>query len=282
VRENFGPVEPLFILATIGIGFSALAWWATRGLTPRQAAVRSPREEGVATLGGLLALAAFITWGLPAVRGLAAPGWPSEILVLGAKVLVFVALPLLLWTRRFGYSLPQLFDIRSGLRGHWRPTIVMAGAITLFQAVFGRARHELVGLDPAPGTAAVTLAVAFAWLMLDVGLVEELPFRGLVQTRLSAWARSEAFGLVAMALAFGLAHAPGFYLRPELMGEALGATPTIIRAVGYSVVVTSVAGLFYGVLWLRTRNLWVVVWVHAAQDLLPTVAEALRRGYLGA
>jgi membrane protease YdiL (CAAX protease family) len=47
-------------------------------------------------------------------------------------------------------------------------------------------------------------------------------------------------------------------------------------AVGYSIVVTSVAGFFLGVLWARTRNFAVVVVVHAAADLLPNVLPTLR------
>jgi len=43
------------------------------------------------------------------------------------------------------------------------------------------------------------------------------------------------------------------------------------NAVGYSIVVTSLAGLFLGVLWMRTKNFAVPVIVHAAGDLLPNM-----------
>jgi len=93
---------------------------------------------------------------------------------------------------------------------------------------------------------------------------------------------SELAGLVAMALIFGLAHAPGFYLRPEATGEALGANPSVLTAIGYSIVVTSVTGFFLGILWIRTRNLLLLALVHAAGDLLPNLAETIRLWGVGA
>ncbi len=280
--EGLDPTEPLFVLATFGVGMSGLAWWATRGLVPRPAPVRAPRREAAAVLLYLFLLSGLITWGLPAVRGLAPAGWSSELLVLLAKTIAFLVIPWLAWRHLLGYRDLALFDLRLGLEGHWRPALVMTIAVIAFQLAFGRAGRELSALHPAPATLALALCGSFAWLLLDVGFIEEVPFRGLCQTRLAAWAGSEAAGLVAAALCFGLAHAPGLYLRPGLTGEAVGGHPSLLRAVGSSIVVTSVSGLMYGVLWLRTRNLWVVAIVHAAQDLLPTAVDALRQGFPGA
>lgn len=44
-----------------------------------------------------------------------------------------------------------------------------------------------------------------------------------------------------------------------------------MMAVGYAMVMTSVAGLFLGMLWMRTRNLAVVILAHAAGDWLQGV-----------
>ncbi len=281
--EALNPAEPLAILGIIGVGFSGLAWWTTRGLVPRAAPVHAPRREGLAALGYLAALAVFITWVLPAVRTLLPPGWPAELLVLVTKLAVFVATPIALWHRTFGYPVTDLFDIRSGLAGgHWRPTVLLAVAIILFQALASQAGNTIAASDASAFTLVLVLLAGFVWLVAAVGVVEEVAFRGFLQTRLAAWASSELTGLVAAALLFGLAHAPGLYLRPALTGEHVGTHPSLLMAVGYSIVYTSVAGLFYGVLWLRTRNLWVVALVHAAQDLLPAVATTLRQGYPGA
>lgn len=280
--EGRSPVEPLFVLFTYGLGMSGLAWWSTRGLEPRLTPVRAPRRELQVTLGYLLVLAAFITWGLPGVRSTFPGGWQAELAVLLAKVAFFILLPYLLWRRVFGYRLAELVDLRSGLKGHWRPTLVMAGAVLGLQAFFGRALRDWHTVASGPTTVGLAAAAALLWLILDVGFVEETPFRALLQTRLAAATRSEAAGIVGMALAFGLAHAPGLYLRPELMGEAVGSHPSLLHAVSYSVALTSLSGFLYGVLWWRTRNLWVVAIVHAAQDWLPTLVDTLRSGVLGA
>lgn len=280
--EGQSPVEPLFVLVMFGFALPGLAWWSTRGLQPRTAPVHSPSSEMMATTAYLIALAAFITWGLPAVRGLASSGQGAEVGVLFAKVVVFILLPYLVWTSAFKCRWSELFDLRGGLTGHWRPTLVMAAAVVAFQAVFGRASREWSGITTEPATIGLAAVGCFLWLLLDAGLVEELPFRGLLQTRLAAATQSDVAAVIGMAICFGLAHAPGLYLRPELMGEAVGAHPSLLRAVSYSLAVTSVASFPYGILWLRTRNLWVVACVHAAQDWLPALVDTLRTGVLGA
>jgi membrane protease YdiL (CAAX protease family) len=97
----------------------------------------------------------------------------------------------------------------------------------------------------------------------------------LLQSRLSAVLRSQLGGIVLMALLFGLAHAPGLYLRSGITHEGLGAHPSFLMAAGYSIVVISVAGFFLGVLWARTRNFALVVVIHAAGDLLPNLLPTL-------
>jgi membrane protease YdiL (CAAX protease family) len=47
-------------------------------------------------------------------------------------------------------------------------------------------------------------------------------------------------------------------------------------AVCYSIVITSVAGVFLGVLWARTRNLILVMAVHAAGDWLPNLVPTIK------
>ena len=120
------------------------------------------------------------------------------------------------------------------------------------------------------------LPFAYVWLFFEVGLVEEFFFRALLQSRLAALLRSEVTGIVLMALFFGLAHAPGLHFRSTATLEGLGPHPSWLVAIGYSIAVTSVAGIFLGVLWMRTRNLLVVMIVHAAGDLIPNLAHFVK------
>ncbi len=117
------------------------------------------------------------------------------------------------------------------------------------------------------------LPLCFTWLVIEVGLVEEFFFRALVQSRLAAWFKSEVSGVVLMSLVFGLAHAPGFIFRGAGTVEGLGANPTALEATAYSIVVLALSGILFGVMWARTKNLVVLMLLHAAADLLPNFAE---------
>ncbi|HYA64529.1 MAG TPA: CPBP family intramembrane glutamic endopeptidase, partial [Candidatus Sulfotelmatobacter sp.] len=127
---------------------------------------------------------------------------------------------------------------------------------------------------------ALAAPLSFAWLLIEVGVVEEFFFRVLLQERLAAVLRSPWGGLVLAALLFGLVHAPGLYLRTSATQESLGSHPSLLMAVGYSIVMTSLAGLFVGVLWMRTRNFAVVVIVHAAGDFLPNLVPWVKAFHL--
>jgi len=57
-----------------------------------------------------------------------------------------------------------------------------------------------------------------------------------------------------MSLIFGLAHAPGFIFRHPGAAEGLGANPTALGAVAYLITILAISGVFFGVIWARTRN----------------------------
>jgi len=157
-----------------------------------------------------------------------------------------------------------------------RPFFGMLLLVLGFQAVFGRGLRDIVQAHLPAATLAIGFPIAFVWLALEAGIVEEFFFRALLQSRLSRALRSELGGIVLMSLLFGLAHAPGLYLRAGLTQEGLLAHPPLLMAVGYSIVITSVGGFFLGVLWARTRNFALIVLVHAMADLLPDLLLTLR------
>lgn len=153
---------------------------------------------------------------------------------------------------------------------------MLSPTLLALQAIFGRGRADLATLHPSALELLVAVGLTSVWLFIEVGVVEEFFFRGLVQARVADLTGSEFTGLVVMALVFGLAHAPGFYLRPAATGEVLGTHPSLLLAVAYSIVFTSVTGFFLGVLWIRTRNLLLLALIHTAGDLLPNLADTIR------
>jgi CAAX protease family protein len=276
---GFDAGESLALFGVLGVGFSLLAWLLTLGVTPLPYQVREPGRELQALLLYILPLAVFIAYGFQAIHRWI-PGEPADsLLFLVAKLSVFVAIPAWLMSSRFGYTMRDLTPL-SLPTSHVIAFLGMAGSLLVFQSVAGRGLRDIAAANVPGNTLLFGMPLVFVWLVLEVGVVEEFFFRVLLQSRLSAALRSQLGGVVLASLLFGLVHAPGLYLRTGITQEGLSAHPSLWMAIGYSIVITSVAGFFLGVLWARTRNFLVLVLVHAAADLLPNTLPTLRAFHL--
>lgn len=272
--DNFDVNEPLLVLTILGVGFSFAAWLLTAGVHPLDYSVRRPKSE-LAVIGAyLLLVIAFVTWGLGPLHRYVPSDPGSSIVILAAKLLVFVILPTGIMRARFGYKLRGLMPMSAQTR-HMLVIFGTSVLLLAFQAALGRGLRDIVIARLPAVTLWYGLALTFLWLALEAGVVEEFFFRVLLQTRLSAVVKSELAGIVLTSLIFGLAHAPGLYLRTGLTQEGLPLHPSLLMAAGYSIVIISVAGFFMGVLWARTHNFAVVVVAHAMGDLLPNVLPTL-------
>lgn len=278
-RGGFDASEVLVIAALLGIGFPLAAWLATVRLNPLPYLVLRPSSETAILLAYLIPLTAFVTWGFQWVRH-SVPADPAQAIALVAvKLAIFVVIPAELMRSRFGYTWNQLAPASLQWK-HFRALMVMSILVLWFQAVVGRGGRDIQAAHVSGSTLLWGMPVAFLWLAIEAGVVEEFFFRCLLQSRVSAALKSELGGIIVMALLFGLIHAPGLYLRTSATQENLAAHPSLGMAIGYSIVITSVAGFFLGVLWARTRNFLVVVAVHAAGDLLPDFLPTLHSLHL--
>jgi membrane protease YdiL (CAAX protease family) len=279
VWGGFDASEALGIAAVLGVGFSLAAWLLTLRSRPLIYDVLEPAKEVTAILVYMLPLTAFVTWGFDLVRRMV-PNDPAQAVALVlVKLAIFVAIPAWLMRRRFGYFWCELAP-RSFRRSHMVALVGIALLILAFQSVAGRGLRDIRAAHISATTLLWGIPVTFFWLVIEAGVVEEFFFRCLLQSRLSAALRSRLGAIVVMSLLFGLMHAPGLYLRTAVTQEGLPAHPTLWMAIGYSIVITSVAGFFLGVLWARTRNFAVVVAVHAAADLLPDFLSTLHSLHL--
>lgn len=272
---GFDSGDAIGIFAVLGVGFSLLAWLLTLGLKPLPYHVHQPRPEAATMLLYLVPLAAFVAYGFDAVRHLEQVEPAQSLAILAVKLVVFVVVPAWIITARYRYGLRELAPL-SVQTSHMLAALGMAVALIAFQSVAGRGMRDIAAANVSGETLLFGMPLVFLWLIFEVGVVEEFFFRVLLQTRLAAVLRSELGGIVLAALLFGLVHAPGLYLRTSATQEGLSPHPSLGMAIGYSIVITSVAGVFLGVLWARTRNFLVVVLVHAAADLLPNTLPTLR------
>lgn len=259
--------------------FPGIALLLTRNCRPLDVPVRKPATETALLLGYLALVAVYLIWGVGPLKS-AVPKEPAQdIVLLVAKLVAWVTLPALLLRAAVGYSARELAPI-SGRRRDMIAALVLGVLFILLQLVVGRGLKDMKESGYSWATLAAGAPLVFAWLIVEVGIVEEFFFRALLQTRIARLFRSETAGIALASLLFGLMHAPGFYLRTAATQENLGAHPSVLMAAGYAIVVTSTAGIFLGVLWSRTRNFAAVVLVHAAGDLVPNLAPTLH-AFLG-
>jgi len=276
-REGFGLALPLFVLVFIGFGFSAVALLATRGQTAPQFTIKRPQLESAVLIFYLVVVVGgYLVWGMPLLGETFAPGSAAQtIAVLVKKLVLFAIVPFLIFRLLWGYRLRDLADLSLRWKEHLLPALLISLALIPFQMLLGGGMREIRDAGFSAGQLGLGLPLTFLWVLVEVGIVEEIPYRVLLQSRMASLFKSELGGLIVMAVIFGLTHAPGLYFRAGDI-EALGGSPSPLLAVGYSIVIVSVVSLFLGFLWIRTKNLLLLMIVHAAFDLIPKMAGTIK------
>ena len=150
--ENFSFVLPLFVFVFIGIGFSAVAVFATRRYEPPDFPVRRPGLETlILVLYLVFVVGGYLVWAMPRLGPTFEPGSAANLVaVLVKKLLLFVAVPFLLFRFLWGYRFRDLAD----LSFRWKPHVVTAiwvSLITLpFQMLLGGGLREIGEAGFAP------------------------------------------------------------------------------------------------------------------------------------
>jgi len=274
---GFETSEAVPALAMLGLVLPGISLLATRRVPTLPYVVLRPVLESAILFGYLAVVTVVLVLGFPGLARITTEPLHS-FAVLGLKIATFVILPGAMGVAS-GYKINGLAPVSLAWSA-LRPALWMSLAVLLMQALLGRGLHDIRSAHLAAWVIALAAPLSLAWLVIEVGIVEEFFFRVLLQERLAALLRSSWGGLVLAALLFGLVHAPGFYLRTAATQESLGSHPALLMAVGYSIVMTSLAGLFVGVLWMRTRNFAVVIIVHAAGDFLPNLVPWVKAFHL--
>ena len=281
-NKNFEPGGALIVLFLFGLIFPSLAWLATIRAVPLSISVRPSGREMLVLAGFIVALSIYLIGGPQWIDNHLPEAWTDSskiklLVTLAKKLIVFVAIPFAVFRFAFSYRLRDFGIQFQGLRAlagsHLPVVLVVGSALVAFQYFVGSGAAPVRHGNFSMHQLLVGLPLCFIWLVIEVGLVEEFFFRALVQSRLAAWFKSEVSGVVLMSLVFGLAHAPGFIFRQAGSVEGLGANPSALDAIAYSIVVLSVSGILFGVMWARTKNLFALMLIHAAADLLPNFAN---------
>src|SRR6516162_9910805 len=284
-NKDFDPAGAVVVLIVFGIVLPLIAWITTRHAVPLSICIRSRAPELIVLVAYVVAVPLYLIGGPQWIDQHLPREWTESqqikfVIALAKKLFVFVAMPFAIFRFCFGYRVRDFGIQREGLRAlrasHLLVVIVVGGAFLAFQyfvsgggAAFRREHFTAFQL-------LVGFPLCFIWLLLEVGLVEEFFFRALVQSQMAAAFKSEISGIVLMSLIFGLAHAPGFIFRHAGELEGLGPHPSALDAVPYSIVVLAMSGITFGVIWARTKNLFALMLVHAAGDLVPNFGSFIR------
>ncbi|MBN1452914.1 MAG: CPBP family intramembrane metalloprotease [Anaerolineales bacterium] len=108
----------------------------------------------------------------------------------------------------------------------------------------------IVGYDPY-------YPIEFLEQILYIGLTEELFFRGYLMTRMCQWL-GKYRGLLAASLLFGFGH-----IISRVVDQGIG----YLLPATYVGLQTFLGGLFFGYLYLRTKNIWPSALLHISTNM---------------
>jgi len=274
--------DSLFFALIFGAGFPMITWLLVRHLTPWLEDQPGFKSEKYILAGLVLFIVWYISYGtgwmnlLVSQEVLRTP-WKNSFFVLFKKLLVFVIIPFSIYrlcgfgARDFGLS------VRRPGKKLSRTIIIficLSILVVAFQLFLGHGGGQFRNGQFSATQLLFGLPLCFLWYFLEVGLVEEFFFRALLQSRLSVWLKSGTGGILFSGLIFGLAHAPGLYLRGA-SSEGISEQLPFIFWAAYTISVMSLAGIFMGIVWSKTKNIYLVMAIHAIVDLLPNFGDFL-------
>lgn len=278
LASNPNPIPSLQLPIASGVLFGGLFSWLayrlTHNVTRASVEVLDPRRSLMIQGAYLMIFSVVVLgWGLGAVADLALSE-RERALVVGAIKIVTMALIPLLMLRIGGDAIAPLFRSELPRRRLIGLAVAFCCIFLVVMALVTPSLGLLKQLQPTVTQAILGAAITIIWVTFTAGVTEEVMFRGVLQTRLEAVLSSAAACLVVGAVVFAVAHVPGLYLRGD-QAAMMGVPVTLPNAIAYAITVLGPPGVFFGILWMRTRSLALLIVVHAAIDVLPNVPEII-------
>jgi uncharacterized protein len=273
--------EMLIPFAVVGLGFSFIAWQLTKKL-PAPLHQLNFKKEFLVLIVLTAWIVFYITYGGVLINKILPAYWIENPAIYSGiiflrKLIFFVLIPFAVY-KLAGFTGEDFGLNRNAVRFFSKESIVvfllLSIAALIFQYFFSIGAKPFRNGEFNTRQLFIGLPLCFIYLLFDVGLIEEFFFRGLLQSRLSVLLKSSTGGIIVSAVIFGLVHAPGLYLRGAESEGVSEQLPFIFWAV-YTVCYMSVAGIFLGIIFSKTKNLWLVMAIYAMVDLLPNFKEFL-------
>ncbi len=285
-QSKFFPVEEtLSALVIIGFFFSTVAWIATKRAKILEFSIDPTTKEMLVLAGYIVFLFLYLIFGVSFINDLLPSGWtenPQIFFVVGIvrKLLIFVVLPFILFGKLFGYAAKDFGFRKEAVTEFFKSHLPVVLAVSVLMLLF----QYFIGNGAAPvrngefSSLQILSAVPLSLIVLffEVGLVKEFFYRVVLQSRIAAFFKSEVAGIVVMSIVFAISHAPGMVFRQAGVVDGLDELPNPWEAIAYTISTISLISIMFGIIWVRTRNLFALMFIHAAIDLLPNLSEFIR------
>ena len=279
---NSSLVDLLIPFAVVGVGFSLLGWWLCRDFAQpfHQPVFKNEAWFLIVLIGWIIF---YITYGGSLINKLLPPSWIENppvysLIIFLRKLLFFVLVPFVIY-KVYGFSLKDFGLKQSPVKFFSKKSIfilvVLSVAALLFQYYSGNGAKDIRNGVFTASQFLIGLPLCLVYLVFDAGLIEEFFFRGLLQSRLSVLLKSTTGGIVVSAIIFGLVHAPGLYLRGA-GSEGIEEQMPFLFFAAYTIAYMSIAGIFFGIVYSKTKSLWLVIFIHAFVDLLPNLGDFIQ------
>ncbi len=271
-RKTFPLGDSIMVLLIFGVGFTVLVYASTLWVKATPITDKVPAAQFIFTLIYVVIVAILLV-----VRK-TPDSWKDTFIKkqfssLVYKLLVFVIIPIVVLILIWNSSWRNLGFSAGDVLGQLLIAVVLAIFIGGFNLLAGSAAKPIREHTFSAKQLLLGILITLIWNIVEVGLVEEFFFRAFLQTRLTNFLGSPLAGICLTSLLFGLAHAPGIYLRKGDKSGPLGEHPTLLNSILYSIVVLSPTGWFTGLLFWRTQSLLAPILAHAAGDTVAHVSE---------
>ncbi len=272
-RKTFPLGDAIVVTLVVGVGFTALVYLVVPSAATQPAQFHVQVSELIFTVAYLFFATALLIRGAPVPASWKDHFARKKTATLAFKLLLFVLIPLAALRLFWHVGWDQLGFSLGDLPGQVRSAVLLILVFGSFNLFAGSAAAPIRKRQFSWGQVTAGFLSASLWNIVEVGLVEEFFFRAFLQGRLTGFFGSPVAGICAASLLFGLAHAPGIYLRRGDEHGALGAHPTLLDSILYAILGLSPAGWFTGLLYFRTQSLLAPVLVHAFVDAVAHTPE---------
>jgi len=264
---------PISSLVLFGIILTGIAIFLTRKAAAPAVSVAKPKQESIVLLLYLVVYALLIFGPVSGLLRAAVPDpRAQELALLAYKLVAHLLIPILL-LRAIGGHVRDVVDAGLGRRGVLLTLLLFSAFMIVVVALLNSIFEQLAGTGLSPAAVAVWIVVTWLWYSLEVGVTEEFLFRGLIQSRLTAWIGAAPMAIVATSILFALVHVPSLYLRG---GEAVAAQAgDLSQVIALAIASLAPISIMIGTLWYRTRSFLLVVLVHGAIDTMPGVEQMI-------